>query len=67
MVIGRYKNKTYFKNLNGDSACIEQYSDGSVLLFINSSKGEEILRKYYANRQSALNAWNRLNIIKKEK
>ena len=60
MVIAHFKNKTYFKNLKGESACIEQYADGSVLLFVNEPNGKEIFRRYYASRQSALKAWNRL-------
>ena len=65
MVFAHFKNKTYFKNLKGESACIEQYENGSVLLFINSPKGEEIYREYFDNRYSALRVWNRLSIVKK--
>ena len=58
MVIGRFKNKTYFKDMNNNRACIIQQIDGSARLLINNAQGKEILNKLYYNRSGALKAWS---------
>lgn len=59
MVIGRFKNKTYFKDMNNNNrACIIQQIDGSARLLVNNAQGKEILNKLYRNRLCALKAWS---------
>ena len=61
MVIGYFKNKTYYKDLCGNHACIIQYESGAARLIINTKGGKEKLNKIYKTRQSALIAWNRFS------
>ena len=61
MVLGYFKNKTYFRDLYGNRACIIQQNDGAARLLVNSSEGKEILNRLYPNRQAALKAWMNIN------
>lgn len=59
MVLGHFKNKTYYKDNYGNTACIIKYESEAVRLIINSKKGKETVNKLYKSRAGALQAWYR--------